>query len=155
MPAPNRLTRKLNEILGTDAGDAMADWMNRADESAGELRREIDGFRQEVRADFAELRQEMHAEFARVRQEMTEGLGSVRSQMAEGLGSVRSEMTEGLAVASRETAEVREEVRVGLANLEKTMAQRHAEFLRWMVGFWLLSLVTLVGSVVALARILA
>jgi hypothetical protein len=86
-----------------------------------------------MRADFAELRQEMHAEFARVRQEMSEGLG----------------------IARRETSEVRQEVRVGLANLEKTMAQRHSEFLRWMVGFWLLSLVTLVGSVVALARILA
>lgn len=151
MPAPNRLTRKLNEILGSDAGDAMADWMNRADESAHELHGELHGFRQEVRADFAELRQEMHAEFARVRQEMNDGLSSVRQDMNDGLASVRRDLTDGLAIAHRETAEVR----IGLANLEKASAQRHAEFLRWMIGFWLLSLVTLIGSMVALARILA
>jgi hypothetical protein len=152
----------LNEILGPEAGDAMADWMNRADESADDLRREIHGFRHEVRADFAELRQEMHAEFSRVRHEMTEGLAAVRTEVTEGLASVRTEMTDGLTIARRETAEVREEMRVGFARVDarfaeadKTAAQRHAEFLRWMVGFWLLSLVTLVGSVVALARILA
>lgn len=45
MPAPNKVARKFTESLGSDAGDAMVDWMNGVEESTRELR-----------ADIAELR---------------------------------------------------------------------------------------------------
>ena len=155
MPTPHRLSRKLNEMLGPEAADAMVDWMNQADGNIADLRRDMSEFRQEVRADFAELRQEVHAEFARFREEMTTGLSSVREEMTTGLGSVREEMTTGLG-------SVREEMRVGFARIDAKFsaadtaaAQRHADFLKWTVGFWLVSLATLIGSIAAFARILA
>ena len=122
MPTPHRLSRKLNEILGPEAADAMVDWMNQADGNIADLRRDMAEFRQEVRADFAELRQEVHAEFARVREEMRVGFAQIDSKFSA---------------------------------MDAAAAQRHADFMKWTVGFWLVSLATLIGSIAAFARILA
>ena len=40
------------------------------------------------------------------------------------------------------------------AAAEAAAARRHEEFMRWTIGFWVLSLATLVGSVIAIARII-
>ena len=103
MSAPHKFLRKLNEIIGAEATDAMAEWMNRADERFDELT-----------ADIAELRQEMNAKLSDVRQEM----------------------------------------HVGFAKAEAAAAQRHADFMKWTMGFWAASLVTYVGALVALANVL-
>lgn len=121
MPAPNKVTRKLTDALGSDAGDAMADWMNGVEENGRDLR-----------GDIAELRQEMVRELADVRQEMRVGF-----------------------------ADVRQEMRVGFANVDKRFAdsdaaaaKRHADFMKWTLGFWAVSLVTLVGAIAGLAQVL-
>jgi hypothetical protein len=110
MPAPNKVTRKLTEALGTDAGDAMADWMNGNDERLNE-----------VRADIAELRQETSVRFAELRAEMRTGFANVDTKFA---------MAEAAA------------------------AKRHADFMKWTLGFWAISLVTLVGAIATLSRML-
>ena len=92
MPAPHKFLRRLHDVIGTEATDAMADWISRTDEKLDELT-----------ADLAELRQEM---------------------------------------------------RVGFANAEARAAQRHADLMKWMMGFWAASLVTYVGALVALAKVL-
>ena len=92
MSTPHKFLRKLNEIIGAEATDAMAEWMNRADEKFDELT-----------ADIAELRHEMQ---------------------------------------------------VGFARAEAAAAQRHADFMKWTMGFWAASLVTYVGALVALAHVL-
>lgn len=114
MPAPNKVTRRLNNALGTDAGDAMTDWMNGAEENARDLR-----------GDIAELRQDMNVRFADLRQEMAAGF-----------------------------ADTREEMRVGFARGEASAAKRHADFMKWTLGFWAVSLVTLVGVIAGLAQVL-
>ena len=112
MSAPHKLSRKLQETLGSEASDAMIDWMNHTDQRLDELHAELVEFRSEVRADFAELRQEMDAKFSAVREEM----------------------------------------RVGFANVETSAAQRHADFVKWTLGFWVLSLATLAGTIIGLSN---
>jgi hypothetical protein len=97
--APHRFLRKLHDVIGAEATDAMADWMNRTDEKFDELH-----------ADLAELRHEMNVKFADVE-----------------------------ARAAQRHADV---------------MQRFADLAKWMLGFWVLSLVTYVGAVVALANVL-
>ncbi|MGH7676995.1 MAG: hypothetical protein ACRENU_00930 [Gemmatimonadaceae bacterium] len=99
MSAPHKFLRKLHDVIGVEATDAMADWMNRTDEKFDELR-----------ADLAELRHEMNTRFA-----------AVDTKFAE---------------------------------VEAKAAERHADLLKWMLGFWVASLVTYVGAVVALANVL-
>lgn len=38
MPIAARLSRKLHEVFGQEAAEAMVDWMQRVDASRGELR---------------------------------------------------------------------------------------------------------------------
>jgi len=103
MPAPYKFSRKLHEVIGNEAAEAMVDWMNQTDDKLDALRHELSEFRQTMRADFAELRQEMNAKFA---------------------------------------------------VMESAAERRHADFMKWTMGFWALSLVTYVGAVVALAKVL-
>ncbi|MEX2178216.1 MAG: hypothetical protein WD801_05870, partial [Gemmatimonadaceae bacterium] len=51
MPVPSHVARKLREVLGTEAGEGLVNWMD--DTTA-------------VRADVAELRHEMQVGFARI-----------------------------------------------------------------------------------------
>jgi U3 small nucleolar ribonucleoprotein component len=121
MPAPHKFTRKLHEVIGVEAAEAMVDWMNRTDERFDEVQRELSEFRQPLRADFAEFRQEMNGK-----------LSELREQMAEDRG----------------------ETRAGFANVEASAAKRHADFMKWTLGFWVASLLTYVGALVALAQVL-
>lgn len=58
-------------------------------------------------------------------------------------------------------AELREEMRSGFAGVnaqfaaaDAAAAQRHADFMKWTLGFWAVSLVTLVAAIAAFSRVL-
>ena len=128
MPVPNKVARKFNELLGSEAADAMAAWMNGIEEDS-----------RQVRADIAELRQETAVQFADLRQEMNTRFEAINIRFAE----------------------QRQEMRVGFANVDAKFAtmdaaasKRHADFMKWTLGFWAVSLVTLVGAIATLARML-
>jgi hypothetical protein len=108
--APHKFTRKLHEVLGNEAADAMVDWMNRTDEHFGELH-----------ADIAELRQEMNVKFADVREEMRVGFARMDAKFA---------------------------------GLDAKLDAKFADFMKWTLGFWVASLITYVGAIVALANVL-
>jgi hypothetical protein len=128
MPAPNKVARKLTESLGSDAGDAMVDWMNGIEETTRELRADIAELKQHTDVRFAELRQEMNTGFAELREEMRTGFANVDAKFA--------------------TLDGR------FAAMDAAAAQRHADFMKWTLGFWAVSLVTLVGAIGALSRVL-
>jgi predicted nucleic acid-binding Zn-ribbon protein len=143
MPAPHKLTRRLQELLGDEASDHMADWMNQTESELGNLRHELAEFRQEMRADFAEIRQEMNVRFAEIRQEMNVTFAELRQ-----------EMNARFAAVDAEFADVRREMGVGFSAAEAAAAKRHADFMKWTLGFWAASLVTMVAAIAALAQVL-
>jgi hypothetical protein len=58
-------------------------------------------------------------------------------------------------------ADLREEMRVGFARIDAKFAamdakfeSKFAEFMKWTLGFWVVSLLTYVGALVALAKVL-
>ena len=110
----------------------MVDWMNGAEETARELRADIAEVRQETRADIAELRQEMNVRFAELRGEMNTRFAESREEMRSSFAHVDAKF----------------------AAMDAASAQRHADFMKWTLGFWAVSLVTLVGAIAALSRIL-
>ena len=117
MPAPHKFSRKLHEVIGAEAAEAMVEWMNRTDDKLDEVKHELGELRQTVRADIAELRQEMAVGFAKVEAEFAK-------------------------------------VEARFANVESAAAQRQADFMKWMLAFWVASLVTYVGAIVALAKVI-
>ena len=92
MPAPHKFSRKLHEVIGDEAAEAMVEWVNHTDEKLDKLEHEL-----------ALFRQEMHVAFAKV---------------------------------------------------ESAAAQRQADLMKWMLTFWVASLVTYVGAIVALAKVI-
>ena len=123
MPAPHKFTRKLHEAIGPEAADAMVDWMNQTDDRIDALRQELAEFRSEMRADFAELRQEMNALSASI----DVRFAGVDAKFA----SVDAKFAAAEAAADR----------------------RHTEFMKWTLGFWVASLVTMVAAIAALSRL--
>lgn len=82
----------------------------------------------EVRGDIAELRQETTVRFAELREEMRAGFANVDAKFA--------------------TMDAK------FAAMDAAAGRRHADFMKWTLGFWVLSLATLVGAVATLARML-
>jgi hypothetical protein len=77
------------------------------------------------------------------------------------MAELRHEISAKFAGVDVRFAELREEVRVGFAKVDAQAAQRHADLLeryadltKWMLGFWVASLVTYIGAAVVLARVL-
>ena len=50
-------------------------------------------------------------------------------------------------------AELRSEMRAGFAAFDAKLAQRNADLMKWMVGFWLTSFIGILGAILALGRI--
>jgi hypothetical protein len=139
MPAPHQFSRKLHEVIGDEAAEAMVDWMNRTDENFDGIRREAAEFRQTVRADFAELRQEMNTKLADIREEMRVGFAKLDAKFEARFAGVDSKF------ASMDSK---------FAALEAAAEKRHADFMKWTMGFWAVSLITYVGAIVALAQVI-
>ena len=135
MPAPNKVARKMGESLGSEAGDAMVDWMNRVEENARELRADIAELRQGMDVRFADLRQDMNTRFAEMGADMRAGFAGVDAKFA--------------AMDAKFAA-----MDAKFAAMDAAAAKRHADFMKWTLGFWAISLVTLVGAIATLARML-
>jgi hypothetical protein len=78
-----------------------------------------------------ELRQETRGEFAAVRHEIS----ALREEMRAGFAAIDARMTQGFAA------------------LEIKFSQRNAELMKWALGFWIASLLGVVGALAALTRL--
>ena len=79
VPITPRLSQKLQQTLGEEAGAEFMNWMHQVDARVGDvatradlavLRGDLAELRQTTRADMAELRQEMQVGFAKMHEEM-------------------------------------------------------------------------------------
>lgn len=141
MPIPPKLSRKLHEILGNEAADAMADWMN-----------QIDGTHSALRADIAELRHEMDVRFATLEARMD---GRFASQDAK-ITALTEEMRVGFANMDAKIslgfANMDAKLSVGFANADAKLSQRNFELMKWAFGFWIGSLAMVSGAMALAAR---
>ena len=132
MPVPPKLSRKFHEIFGSEAADAMAEWMDQMEETTAELR-----------ADIAELRHEMQVGFARVDARF--------AQM-----DVRFAGLEGLFDRLEATMETRMlELKTVVEGSERKLSETKYDILKWAIGFWLASLglmTAMLGAFIKLSR---
>ena len=133
MPTPRPVSKKLREMLGAEAADTMVEWLEGL-----EVHR--DTFRREVRTDIAEVRHEVAALRQSVRQE-TAGLRRDMAALKEDAAVLRAEMRVGFA-----------ELRQEMAAAEARAERRTANLMKWMMGFWVTSLLAVVGAILAIAK---
>ena len=70
-----------------------------------------------------------------LRQEMRAGFAAMDAKMTQGFAAMDAKMTQGFAA------------------MEIKFAQRNAELMKWALGFWIASLLGVVGALVALTRV--
>ena len=108
MATPRPVSKKLREMMGTEAAETMVEWLDG-------LETHHDAVRRELHADMAELRQEMRAGFA-----------AVDAKFAH--------------------------LDTKFADADARNAERINNLLKWMIGFWLGSLVTIITAILALGH---
>ena len=124
MAAPKHVAKKLREMLGNEAGESMVEWLDERDTHDDELRREM-------RAGFAAVDARIEQRFAAFEARLTE---------------MDSKMTQRLADMDTRIAQ-------GFAAMDVKFAHRNAELMKWALGFWIASLLGVVGALAALTRV--
>mgnify|MGYP001607369480 CR=1 FL=1 len=132
MPITAKLSRKLYETFGDEAAGEMIDWMQRVDAQRAELR---------------EINELMFARFASL-------LGERTAELEARAESRFGELQAGLARTDGNLTDLRRDMETGFARLETRIEQRTADIMKWSLVFWVGSVVTLVGALATLARLL-
>jgi hypothetical protein len=129
VPITPRLSRKLHQTLGDEAGDDLVTWMQQLDLQRAELRElnELNFSRLEVRFGAIDAR-----------------FGAIDARF----GAIEERLT-GMATRV-DLAELREEMKVGFATLETKLERRISDLIKWSFVFW----VGAVGAVAVLAGVL-
>ena len=138
MAAPKHVAKKLREMLGNEAGESMVEWLDERDTHYDELR-------WETRADFAAVRQQIGV----LREEMHAGFAAAETRVT----ALESKMTQGFAAAETRATGLESKMAQGFAAMEVKIAQRNAELMKWALGFWIASLLGVVGALAALFRV--
>lgn len=132
------LSRKLYETLGDEAANAMVDWMHRVDAQRAELRElnELTTSRLDARFDQVDARfDQVDARFEQVDRRF-------------------EQVDRRFEQVDRRFERLETQLHEGLARVEIAMERTRSDVIKWAFGFWLGSLVTVVGALVALARLL-
>lgn len=124
MAAPKHVAKKLREMLGNEAGESMVEWLDERDTHYDDLRRES-------RAALAALDARMEQRFAAFEARMAQGFAAVETRLNE----MDAKMAQGFAA------------------MDVKFSERNAELMKWALGFWIASLLGVVGALAALIRV--
>ncbi|HEY4216754.1 MAG TPA: hypothetical protein VGM67_06425 [Gemmatimonadaceae bacterium] len=161
MPIATKLSRKLQEVFGTEAGDAMVDWMRDLEGGRAELRDLNDlsfaRFDSRLGERIAELDAKLDLATARldakidgVESRLDAKIDAVESRLDAKIDRVAAELNAKIdAVEARLSAQIA----VASAQTEATLARHRAELFRWAAMFWIGSLVTMAGTMAAVVRL--
>ena len=143
MPVTAKLSSRFYEKLGDDVTNELVTWLNAVDaEFRNELREANDRNWSQLRAEFdaqsARLTAEFRGGLAELRTEMRTGFADLRAEMGAGLADLRAEMVTGLADGRTGLADLRAELRVEIH-------QESTKLIRWMFGFWVMTVLTIAG----------
>ncbi|MBA3259721.1 MAG: hypothetical protein H0T68_09680 [Gemmatimonadales bacterium] len=127
-----KLSKRCYDVLGEDVANELVDWFNAVDLTYRADLRELNElnfarFDAKLEQRLAELRAELRQELAELRVELKQDIADLRAELKQDIAGSRSESRAGF-----------QEVR--------------ADLIRWMFGFWVTTLLTLAGLMVALHR---
>ena len=84
--------------------------------------------------------------------ELDERRDTLRLDLRADVAELRQEVAALRSDTRAEFAALREEIRVGLASADAKAAQRNADFMKWMLGFWITSFIGIVATILAAVR---
>ena len=139
MPVMAKLSRKFYDTFGEDIANELVEWFNQVDAT--------------YRADLRELNE---LNFQRFDAKLEQRIGEVRGEIRQLGTELRAEMKQNVGVLEakldRGLAEVRADMGLLGSQLDKRLAELRAELIRRMFLFWVGTVVSVGGLVVALTR---
>ena len=144
-----KLSRKLYDTLGSEAAEAMVDWMQQVETQRSELRELSDLSFARIDARFGETLAQIDLRFAEARAQTDVRFAQVDARFGEALA--QNDLR--FARIDVRFVEIRDEMHTGFATLEAKLDRRFAELIKWSFAFWIGSTVTLVVALAALARL--
>jgi len=126
VPVTAKLSKRFYDVLGEDVANELVDWFNAVDLT--------------YRADLRELNE---LNFGRFDAKLEQRLAELRAELREAIAQLRADLRQ-------EIAEVRLEFRTELQQVRAEVQQVRSDLLRWMFGFWVTTLLTMAGLLIAL-----
>ena len=171
MPITSKLSRRLYETLGDEAADEMVGWMHGVDAQRAELRelnelnfaRIDERFKRvDIRFDAVDTRFDavdarfdaMEGRLAAVERRLDARMDGIEARM----GKIEARMDKIEARMDgfeAKLAALAIQMEKGFAGLEAKIDQRTADIMKWSFVFWVGSVLTITGALVALSRFLS
>lgn len=154
MPIANKLSRKLQEVFGTEAADAMVDWMQGVEGGRAELRELNDlsfaRFDARLSQRMAEVELRLDRKFTRLISDLDAKVDRTAAELNAKIDAVHAEMN---ARFDTVIATINAQSEAIEARLDATLAANRAELFRWAAMFWIGSLVAMVGAMAAMLKL--
>ncbi len=163
MPFTAKFSERFYEKLGHDVVDELVDWVNRVDLTyRSELRdqNEINFQRFDARLDrrFAELETKWEIRFGEIEQRLS-GLDAkweVRfGEIGQHLSELDAKWEVRFATVEQSLAEQRAMFEGRFGALDTRMEAVRADLMKWMIGFWATTILTMIGTGVAVVSLLS
>jgi predicted nuclease with TOPRIM domain len=163
MPITSKLSRRLYETLGDEAADEMVGWMHGVDAQRAELRelnelnfaRIDERFKRvDIRFDAVDARFDaLEGRLAAVERRLDARMDGIEARM--GKIEVRMDRIEAhMDTFEAKLTALAIQMEKGFAGLEAKIDQRTADIMKWSFVFWVGSVLTMTGALVALSRFL-
>jgi len=140
MPVTAKLSRKFYDTLGDEVANELVDWLNAVDLS---YRSE---FRDLFETHFGRFEARLAQQTVELRAEFGAKLAALEGRMVRQFAEVRAEMDAKLAAL--EGRMVRQ-----FADVDTRLASFEARLIRWMFTFWIGTVLTTVGAMIALRHL--
>jgi len=148
MPVTAKFSQAFYDRLGHDIVEELVEFLNRIDTESHSALRELNElnyqrFDAKVEQRFAEADLKLERRFAEVGLKLERRFSEVDRKFEQRFAQVDAKLERADAKLERYAAELRGEIRIGLAD-------QRASLLKWMFGFWIATLVPLAGLIVTL-----
>jgi hypothetical protein len=133
VPVTAKLSKRFYDVLGEDVANELVDWFNAVDLT--------------YRADLRELNE---LNFARFDAKLEQRLAELRAELRREIAELRAELKQEIAELRQEIAELRQELIGSRGESRSGLHSLRADLIKWMFGFWVTTVLTLAGLIVAL-----
>ncbi len=144
MPVTAKLSKRFYDVLGEDVANELVDWFNAVDLTYRADLRELNEL------NFARFDAKLEQRLAELRAELRQEIVELRTELKQDIAGLRTELKQEIAELRQEIAELRQEFIGSRAESRSGLHALRADLIKWMFGFWVTTVLTLAGLMVAL-----
>lgn len=144
VPVTAKLSKRFYDVLGEDVANELVDWFNAVDLTYRADLRDLNEL------NFARFDAKLEQRLAELRAGLRAELAELRAELKQDIAGLRAELKQETAELKQETAELRQDLIGSRADYRSGLHGLRADLIKWMFGFWITTVLTLAGLMIAL-----